>query len=33
MFTTMVYIGVEVMACGELYGDYMKVGATTNIPH
>jgi hypothetical protein len=29
----MVYMGVEVMICSGIYGDGVKVGVTTNIPH
>jgi hypothetical protein len=31
--TSMVYMGVEVTVCNKIYGDGMKVSATTNIPH
>ncbi len=29
----MVYMGVEVMACNEIYGDIVKVGVTAGVPH
>jgi hypothetical protein len=29
----MVYMGVEVMACNEIYGDGVKVGAAIGVPH
>jgi len=29
----MVYMGVEVMACSGIYGDGVKAGAATRIPH
>jgi hypothetical protein len=29
----MVYIGVEVTACNGIYGDGVKVGVVTSIPH
>jgi len=29
----MVYMGVEVMICNGIYGDGVKVGVTTNVPH
>ncbi len=29
----MVYMGVEVMACSGIYGDGVKVGAATSVPH
>jgi hypothetical protein len=33
MLTSMVYMGVEVMACNEIYSDGVKVGAGIGIPH
>jgi hypothetical protein len=33
LLTSMVYIGVEVTVCNEIYGDGMKVGAVTHVPH
>jgi hypothetical protein len=33
MLTSMVYMGVEVMACNGIYDDAMKAGATVGIPH
>jgi hypothetical protein len=33
LLTSMVYMGVEVTTCNEIYGDGVKVGATTSIPH
>jgi hypothetical protein len=29
----MVYMGVEVMTCSRIYGDGVKAGVTTNVPH
>jgi hypothetical protein len=29
----MVYMGVEVIACNEVYGDGVNVGAAIGIPH
>jgi hypothetical protein len=29
----MVYMGVEVMVCSEIYGDGVKAGAAAGIPH
>ncbi len=29
----MVYMGVEVTTCSGIYGDGVKVGVTTSIPH
>jgi len=31
--TSMVYMGVEVITCNGIYGDGMKAGAGTSIPH
>jgi hypothetical protein len=33
LLTSMVYMGVEVMACNEIYGDGVKVGAAIGVPH
>jgi hypothetical protein len=33
LLTSMVYMGVEVTTCNEIYGDGVKAGATTNVPH
>jgi hypothetical protein len=33
LVTSMVYMGVKVTACREIYGDGVKVGATTGIPY
>jgi hypothetical protein len=33
LLTSMVYMGVEVTACNEVYGDGVNVGAATSIPH
>jgi hypothetical protein len=33
LLTSMVYIGVEVMACNRIYDDGVKIGATTGVPH
>jgi len=29
----MVYMGVEVIACNGIYGDGVKVGVATGVPH
>jgi hypothetical protein len=33
LLTSMVYMGVEVTSCSGIYGDGVKVGATTCVPH
>jgi hypothetical protein len=33
LLTSMVYMGVEVMACSGIYDDGVKVGVATGIPH
>jgi len=33
LLTSMVYMGVEVIACNGVYGDGAKVGAATSVPH
>jgi hypothetical protein len=33
LLTSMVYMGVEVMTCNKIYGDSVKVGAATSVPH
>jgi hypothetical protein len=33
LLTSMVYMGIEVIACNEVYGDGVNVGATTGVPH
>jgi hypothetical protein len=33
LLTSMVYMGVKVTACTEIYGDGVKVGVATSIPH
>jgi len=33
MLISMVYIGVEVIACNKTYGDGVKIGAATGVPH
>jgi hypothetical protein len=33
LLTSMVYMGVEVMACSGIYGDGVKVGAVAGVPH
>ncbi len=33
LLTSMVYMGVEVTICNGIYGDGVKAGATTNVPH
>jgi len=33
LLTSMVYMGVEVTACNEIYGDGVKAGAAIGVPH
>jgi hypothetical protein len=33
LLTSMVYMGVEVIACNGIYGDGMKVGAVEAVPY
>jgi hypothetical protein len=33
LLTSMVYMGVEVTTCNEIYDDGVKVGATLGVPH
>jgi hypothetical protein len=33
LLTSMVYMGVKVTTCNEIYGDGVKVGAVTGVPH
>jgi hypothetical protein len=33
LLTSMVYMGVEVTACNEIYDDGKKVGAVTGVSH
>jgi len=33
LLTCMVYMGVEVTTYSGIYGDGVKVGATTSVPH
>jgi hypothetical protein len=33
LLTSMVYMGVEVTTCNRIYGDGVKVRATTCVPH
>jgi hypothetical protein len=33
MLTSMVYMGVKVMACNEICDDGVKVGAAVGVPH
>ncbi len=33
LLTSMVYMGVEVMACNKIYSDGVKAGVATNAPH
>jgi hypothetical protein len=33
LLTSMVYMGVEVTPCIEIYGDGVKVGAAIGVPH
>jgi len=33
LLTSMVYMGVEVMACNEICSDGVKVGVATGVPH
>ncbi len=33
LLTSMVYMGVEVIVYNEIYGDGVKIGAATGVPH
>jgi hypothetical protein len=33
LLTSMVYMGVEVTFCNEIYGDGVKIGAVIGVPH
>ncbi len=33
LLTSMVYIGVNVTTCSGIYGDGVKAGAATGVPH
>ncbi len=33
LLNSMVYMGVEVTACNEIYGDGVKAGTATSVPH
>jgi hypothetical protein len=33
LLTSMVYMGVEVIACNKIYSDGVKAGVATGIPH
>jgi len=33
LLTSMVYMGVEVIAYNRVYSDGVKIGATTSVPH
>jgi hypothetical protein len=33
LLTSMVYMGVELMACNKIYDDGVKAGAPIGIPH
>jgi hypothetical protein len=33
LLTSMVYMGVKVMACSEIYSDGVKAGAVTSVHH
>jgi len=33
LLTSMVYVGVEVMACNGIYDAGVKAGAVTSVPH
>jgi hypothetical protein len=33
LLASMVYMGVKVTVCSGIYGDGVKVGVTTSIPH
>jgi hypothetical protein len=33
LLISMVYVGVEVMAWSGIYGDGVKIDATTSVPH
>jgi hypothetical protein len=33
LLISMVYVGVEITACNGIYGDGVKVGVLTGVPH
>jgi hypothetical protein len=33
LLTSMVYMGVEVTTCNGIYGDGVKIGTATGVPH
>jgi hypothetical protein len=33
LLTSMVYVGVKVMACSGIYGDGVKASVATSVPH
>jgi hypothetical protein len=33
LLTSMVYMGVKVMACNRIYGDGVKISAIIGVPH
>jgi hypothetical protein len=33
LLTSMMYMGVEITACSEIYGDGVKVSAIIGVPH
>jgi hypothetical protein len=33
LLTSMVYMGVDVIACSEIYDDGVKAGAAASVPH
>jgi hypothetical protein len=33
LLTSMVYMGIEVTTCNGVYGDGVKVGVATSVPH
>ncbi len=33
LLTSMVYMGVEIIACNKVYGDGVNVGAAISVPH
>jgi len=33
LLTSMVYMNVKVMVCNVIYGDGVKVGVVTSVPH
>jgi hypothetical protein len=33
LLTSMVYMGIEVTTCSEIYGDGVKAGVVVGVPH